>query len=162
MWQQPGVVTQISVTPATRVLFTDPDLPLQCRGTGPFQACADPRSLAGGCSSLSRKVTRKQQLQEDVARSWNLAAKCCHFIEKRGLIPAPHSGDEVNELHSRRQQLQMQRDKENQQGNTHMEEQNLWSSFLLGHYFCCQKVHTLPKRERESLQMWLQRVVVFC
>lgn len=63
-----------------------------------------------------------QQLWEDAAGSCNLAAKYCHFIGKRGLIPAARSGGEVNEQNSRKEQLQIQKNKENQQGNAHVEE----------------------------------------
>lgn len=88
---------------------------------------------------------------EDASGSCNLSSRFQQFIGKHGLIPAAHSGTEVNEHNSRQKQLQIQKNKENQQGNTHVELKNLWSSFLLGHYFCCQRGHTLPKRDSSSV-----------
>lgn len=61
-----------------------------------------------------------------------------------------HSGAEVNEQNNREKQLHIQKNKENQKRNTHGELKNLWSRFSLGHYFCCQRGHTLPKRDSSS------------
>lgn len=50
---------------------------------------------------------------EDAAGSCSLAAKYCYFIGKYGQIPAAHSGGEVNEHNSRKEQLQIWKKKGN-------------------------------------------------
>lgn len=64
------------------------------------------------------KNTMNQWQWEDAAGSCSLAAKYCYFIGKYGQIPAAHSGGEVNEHNSRKEQLQIWEKKEMQHGNT--------------------------------------------
>lgn len=70
------------------------------------------------CSSLLWKITMNQRRWEDAAGSCSLTAKYYYFIGKYGLIPAAHSGGEVNEHNSRKEQLQIWKKKEIQHGNT--------------------------------------------